>query len=462
MNKISNKDIIDLIEYKLKDTLFNLMYDILESPVEDVANPPEALKAIEGKIQQLYVNIIEYLDRPVNERKDFEKDINKLRDDIVNLAMDISKYISINDHLGNYIMKDYKLKEIEKIADQVPLNNSAIAHNLEHYLSHKEDNIETAFKKGEIMSALPLRMTRAKYNDYVSAAFKLMTKEIPSQFASATVNRLKDMFYTKDTEKMSKDFTLMAETINEIYNIEEFKEEEAEEYFSLLDDNHNTLVEAYEAISVLYYNSVYLDILNDFTIDFDFLFEDDFVVKDLYYSVCDCIRSGDFSLKENILDSLNNEIETRFDKFEKKEKEILDAIDKTPLDNISEDSKTAVNILNAINYYYNRTLDNEIMTAKGNENIDTLLDYINSVTENMSSAYRKFIKQRFLQHLPCPYSNEELVDYVHYSLSGTDDKNTILVACSDIFEIIDKDEDNKEHHHHNHHNHNCSCGHDHH
>lgn len=469
MNKLDNEKLISLVVYKLKDTLFNLMYDILDNPVNEIAIAPDSLKEFEEQIRQLYTEISNNLEQDISDRQGFVTRLNLLEAEIVKKAIAINRYTCANNQLGEYVLREMKLIEVSHIGEDIPLNNHAMVEKAEHYLSHLENNIEGMFAKGQLISALPLRMTKAKYRDYVKAGFNSMTNELPPEFAEASMERLKDMCFA-NTSDMSKDLPLMSQSIEEIYKLDtsNFNKENIEEYLNIIDDNINQLQNIYSCLGVLYNDITYMKILADFVIDEDFLFEDDFVLKDLYYSICNTITEKNDILVDTIIENVSNEIEERFEKSKELETEISEAISKLKdINDLDDNAKVSVQVNNAISNAYLKDIDQHIMLGMGKDKTvdelsDELCDYIDESVAELPSVRKKYIKQRFLQHIPCNMSDSEFIDYTHYALSGVNDRNILLMSCGDIFDITDKAE--HEHHHHDHHHEHdehCNCGHHH-
>ncbi len=471
MNKLDNTKLISLVTYKLKDTLFDLMYDIVENPVNEIANPPDKIKNFENKIRELYSQLADNFDKDISERNDFTNKLTELENEIISAAVDINKYTCANNQLGEYILREMKLIKISDFDERIPLNNSAVANNVEHYLSHLKNDMEGAFLKGELMAQLPLRMTKAKYRDYIKKGFYMMSQELSDGFVQSITERLKDMCYVDCIDKMNEDFPLMAQTIEEIYKlpVSEFNNENIEEYFNMIDDNVDLLQDIYICLGVLFNDITYMNILSDFVIDSDFMFEEDFVLKDLYYSICDCIRDNDDLLFETITDNLSTEIENRFEKFKGLEAEISKAVNEiSDINELDSSTKLSIDVNNAISNSYMKDIDKVIMSGTGNndksadELADELCDYIESAVSDLPLPRQKYIKQNFLQHIPCTMSNAEITDYTNYSLNGINDRTVNIMAYGDIFNVTEQIEDEDEHNHHHKHKHHhgdhCSCG----
>lgn len=79
-----------------------------------------------------------------------------------------------------------------------------------------------------------------------------------------------------------------------------------ESYIADVDDNVEALQSIYSLLSI-YYNDVnYLLILSNFAIDEDYLFQDEMLIKDFYYSVVDYIENKDDELADTVFLQVSN------------------------------------------------------------------------------------------------------------------------------------------------------------
>lgn len=463
----TSKKLVKLVEYKIKDTLLNLIYDLAENPTAKAGYiVPQSILNIKDKIENAYVEFENVVD--TTERDDFENQLKIIAKEIIDSGINVNKYVAYNEQLGEKLLKYYKLNDVRNVKTEIPLNNSAITEIVKGYLSTLPDSFEGKFAMSEIISSLPLRMTRKKYNDYVTKAIELLSKDLPKEFSNSCIDRLKDMFYADCENTFKSDFPLMYEKLKATEEtVSEINNEEITESLNDIDGNVEALHNIFALLSVYFNDVIYLQILSMFAVDSEFLFNDDMIAKDLYYSLKDIITTKDNSLLEEILDRVENEIGERFDLAKPIEEEIKDKLEKLTqdeYDNLPTDTITAINVSNTISQMFYNELDQQIMISKcSNDDFDQatkeLVDYINKKTENMTTNDKKFLKQSFLKHIPCPMTITELGDYCGYALDGVNDRNTSLVAYGNIFQITDEARKVIDEHHH--HDDNCNCGHDH-
>ncbi len=479
----TSKKLVKLVEYKIKDTLLNLIYDLAENPASKAGYIiPKSILSIKDKIEKAYVEFENVVD--TTERDDFEDQLKIITREIIASGININKYVAYNEQLGEKLLKYYKLNDVKNVKAEIPLNNSAINDIVKGYLSTLPDSFEGKFAMSEIIASFPIRMTREKYNDYVTKAVALLTKDLPKEFSNSCIDRLKDMFYADCEDSFKEDFSLMYEKLKATEETaSEINNEEITEALNDIDGNVEALHNIFALLSVYFNDVIYLQILSMFAVDSEFLFNDDMIAKDLYYSLKDVITTKDTSLLDEILGRVENEIGERFDLAKPIEDEIkgkLEKITKEEYNNLPADTITAINVSNTISEMFYNELDQQIMLSRSssedvNKVTKELVDYINDKTENMSTSDKKFLKQSFLKHLPCPMTITELGDYCGYSLDGINDRNTSLVTYGNIFQITDnaKAAANDHHHHddhcgcghdhhHEHHHDHCDCGHDHH
>lgn len=469
MGSIDNNKLMSLIVYKLKDTLFNLMYDICESPVDDVTNPPKFLNEIMDEIKQLYSQIMDLTQKDMSGRTGFNDRIIALNKRIIDTALFVNRCTCVNNQIGVKIVKKLRNTEATEISKDLPVNNGAVLENLSHFLTHLTDDIDGCFDKADVMAVLPIRMTKARYRDYVKNGYKAIARELSPEFAKASMDRLKDMFYS-DPEILKDDFPLMYDMIHEMYaSLDEINTEEAaNEYFSMVDDNNIMLTEIYECLGVFYNDVTYLNLISEFVVDDVLLFGDDMILKDLYYSICDCIRDNDYSLIPTILDRLNDEIEERYENSKGLESEIAKEVSEIKdISEFDEETRVSIFVNNSISRAYANDIDQQIMMgSEENRNVDELSDELCDYIENVAAYFdipkQKSIKQDFFRSIPCTMSDNEFMDYAAYCLSGINDKDTSIMCFMDIFEITKKVEE-REHGEHSHHHHgeNGCCGHNH-
>lgn len=470
-NPSMEKNLVKLVEYKIKDTLLNLIYDLSENSEQKIEYVvPNSIHEIKGKLEKAYAELDNVLE--TQDRNSYEKELSSLIKEITEAGINLNKYMAFNDQLGEKLLRAYKLDDIKNFDNNIPLNNSGLVDTVRGYLSTLPDNIESKFAMGELISVLPLRMTRERYMDYVAKGVSLLTEGLPAEFANSCIDRLKDMFYADCDIDFKADFPLMYEKLKSTAEtIDELDKDGITEALSDIDGNVDAIQDIYAILNMYFNDVIYLQILSMFAVDTEFLFNDDMILKDLYYSLRNVITTKDTSFIEDIFERAENEIEERFELSKPIEEELSEKIKSMTEEDykaLSDDTKTAINVNNTISEMFYRELDEHIMLLKDkNKSTDEmtgeLTEYVDKVTETMANSEKKFIKQNFLKNLPCPMSKDELAEYCAYALDGINDRALSLVTYGNIFQITDEAEKeiNEHEHHHHHHDHDCTCGHDH-
>ena len=456
MEKLEQK-LVKLIEYKQKDALLNLIYDLTELPEKEVEYKiPKRVLDLKDKIYSCYKKLEFALAQDIADRSEYNSQLVELSKEIVNMGVIINRYTCLNDQMGEYLVNEFKLKDVSNISDDVPLSNKSVVSAAAHFASHQDcSTIEGKFAISNIMANLPIRMTKDKFSDYVTKGLGILIDNLPPTFAKACSDRLKDMFYVP-VDSIKEDFPMMYEKISAVYALdtEAATKEDFESYIADVDDNVEALQSIYSLLSI-YYNDVnYLLILSNFAIDEDYLFQDEMLIKDFYYSVVDYIENKDDELADTVFLQVSNEIESRFEDSKPLEEEINNLMDGiTDWDNLSDELKTTISVNNAVSNRFYRELEEEIMTPQDLEKEYTTEElandvntYIADICAELPKTKEKFLKQKFLKNIPCPMTQEEFVDYATYALDGVNDKLVSLVAYGNIFEIVDALE-KQEHEH---------------
>lgn len=467
----TEKKLVKLVEYKIKDTLLNLIYDIAENPSSKAEYIiPQSVLKIKDRLEKAYINLENVLDTTT--RDEFEAELSSIIKEIISCGLNVNKYVSYNEQLGEKLLKAFKLYDVKNVDNNIPLNNSALVDTVRGYVSTLPDTFEGKFAMSDLISLFPLRMTRERYADYVTKGVEILTNDLPKEFANSCIDRLKDMFYADCQEDFKKDFPLMCEKLlTTKETLEELDKEGITDALNDIDNNVEAIHSIYALLGVYFNDVIYLQVLSMFAVDSEFLFNDDMILKDLYFTLKDVIVTKDTSFLDDILERTENEIGERFDLSKPLEEEIsekLESITEEDYKSLSLDTKTAINVNNTISEMFYSELDQQLMLSRGTSDetekmTAELIDYINNVTGDMPNSDKKLLKQNFLKNIPCPMTKEELCEYCAYSLDGINDRALSLITYGNIFQLTDEamkamSEHNHEHHHHDH---NCSCGHDH-
>ncbi len=503
---------MELIQLKLKDTMLNLAYDMcdlhLSTPETEI--PAEIGTQID-KVKAYAQKLTEILSKDLSEREDYITELKTLRSEYAQTCMGVFLYVSLLNSAGSYGMWQYKCR----CAEQMPAENYGfIEHSTRDYIDDfiacAESDSQKHFNMSKIISLVPLRMPRERFNDLVAAGLKEIIKDTNLSNAKLAVKMLKTGYYPISAEEYGKALPEIKAAAEELYArpLDKLTGEELESYLGEIDTAMNTLEELADYLNIAYNDINYLIALSSFCIDEEYLTDDDMLLKDVLYSCKDMLESGDYDLYADALsEKAADTIEERFNDLREKDNKLSEYVNRyIDTDNMSEQAMNIIRTYVNIQMLYTLELADEI--TKYDESDDTpvdenaakelteeLISFLSSVPESISAAKNKFLRKEFLASLPVIMSEADFNAYLDYALEPLRGKSSGIAAITDICDMLmaegiipdeydDEDEEHEcscgHHHHHDHshshdhshlhvvhdhdhdHEHHCNCGHHHH
>jgi hypothetical protein len=448
---------MELIVYKLRDTLLNLINDITEgTDTEGDFEIPAEIKNLQKRLYDYASKIDEMLEKPLDERNDFIDGVAKLRKDIEELALATSAYMRSCEQMGDYMLERSKFADVKDIPGELPPDNIRIKSDISEFLNSIKKPDLLSEVKSKLISAVPMRMPRNDFAEYVQKSLQTYFDGLTLGFVDNSLPHLKALLCARKTDYFGKYFKNITDRINEVFalKLEKLKPEDYNDYLDDADYCINTLSNAYNILGIYFCDANYLLLLASFAVDYDFMFENDFVLKDLYFGMRAIVENSDNALpKEDVNNAAVKEIEERYDQYKNMDKQVkkyLSSLTADEIANLEPEVATVVNAYMLIDTQFKMQLDFEIMgeynkadeqSATKEELAAKCADVTKALTEliaDMPIKDQKFIKQKFLSAIPCPLDNRELLDYIGYSLDGINDKTGKWVAYGNIFEIFDK------------------------
>ena len=87
----TEKKLVQLVEYKIKDTLLNLIYDLAENPAKKADYiVPQSVLDIKDRLEKAYTDIENILE--TTERQAFEEELSSITKEIISCAINVNKY----------------------------------------------------------------------------------------------------------------------------------------------------------------------------------------------------------------------------------------------------------------------------------------------------------------------------------------------------------------------------------
>lgn len=470
---------LKLIPLSLKCCTLNLIYDTCEIHSSNETDKiPSEIEQIKNDILFLIKDLQNQLKQPMDNRKSYVNKINETRNSLVKIAHTVYMYISFANQTGRLASRYHKLKQLER-AENHSFNLNLLMHDCENYINKEDESFTNKFNMGRLIANFPIKLTKAKYSDYINKSCILMFENLPKEFTDKSIELLKDKFAPFKTNDYGKYYPDYSNKIMEMFN-SNFAEMEENEINEILDSLDEILKE-FDKITYkirMYYNDLnYILNIALFCVDSEYLFDKDFVFRDLYYSACNIIENKNReSIIEDVIKLSSAMTEKVINEISPLAAEFYGTVDKIEPDSISEDTEICINTFIIIDNNYKRELteefgnygeekgipaDKEYILLKASE----LNEFIDTSLNNFDNYKKKYLKQIFLENIPCPMENNEYIDYLYMIMKDNEKTAAGLLAISDVFTFFEDNgfntKGNHHHHHHHEHGHDCGCGHHH-
>ena len=330
------------------------------------------------------------------------------------------------------IITDYYQLKVAKTYPDKPLDNKTVLEEIYKLLEDEEETKTLEENGGLLMSIVNCSMTKDNYREYIYRGLNILFQEATEKMIDSTINTLKFNFAPFKYLENSKEKNTLINIFNKKYD-----EIEENELLKLLETLDN-IGEAYSSkigdIGAIY--GCFMDILAiyNFAVDTDYIFKDDFILKDMYYYTCEMIENKDYSMYENIEENIENKYEEILNNVIKNDKKIKKQIYKKPYDEYSDALKVCIALEDYSNLNFEKNIlfksscnNNNMATQKFlDEKIEEFLSFIDNL--DVSNTMLKRLKQQFFFYIPCPLGLNALKIYFKNALEGLKTETTILVG----------------------------------
>jgi hypothetical protein len=494
---------MQLIQLKLKDIMLNLAIDMCDLHMSRKDLPlslPSEIDAVIEEIQGRTKVIIQTLETDLSERDDYVRSLTELRAKYTKLCAPVYTYITQLNQAGSYAMWNYKCKS----AEEMPVANYLeIERNIKgfvtDYIEEAESLPEKHYRMSSIISLIPLRMTRERYNDIVREGVLKSLEEATKSEIELAVNMFKTAYCPVLSDGYGTVLPEMKERLTELCgrNTDTLDKEALETYLGEVDSAMADLEEITDYLNIAYNDINYLIALASFCIDNEYLIGDDVLLGDVAYSCRDMLTGGDYDMyAEPLIEKAEDEVEERFAKLRELENQLNEYLTKHPEATDNDEQLhnivgtyvhiTTLYLMELEHEYTNDMYSNDETPADSeyvNTKVEEVISFIANAPESISVSRNKFVRRSFLQPLPAVMEDTDFYNYVEYALEPLRNKPAGVATITDICNLLvsygiipdpdddyDEDEcgcghdhhDHHDHHHNHHHDHNCGCGHDHH
>lgn len=477
---------LHLIPLEIKNSLLNLIYDI-----SYLSEKSEKIQAIE-EINKIHDKILTFTSELNNQlklkdRKNYIYEVVNTKNKICDMAYSIYSYLSFASNIYNELMLYYKLISI-KNQKKIDIDNKKLLNSCCIFFENRENKFSDKFSISRIMASIPPKLSKERFKDYITRSMLIMYKNIPVEFAERSCNLLKERIIPFKSSNYGKYLNDISNSLTEIYNkpIETMTEKELDENINTIEQIDKYLSDVIEIINILYNDINYLFNISSFCIDDIYLFEDDFILKDLYFSTNDMIKSRDFeTFHEKILSESENRIEELSETLAEIEENYYELIKNTSdelIESFSDETAICINTYLTLNNNFNSELCDEISginlsdkskniisKEKIEETASEFFEFILVALKDAGIIRAKYLKRCIFEYIPCPFEEKEFIDYIEYSLNCLGNSDSYFLTVLDILDIIESEDTETNHthlknyncSHEHHHEHNCSCNHHH-
>lgn len=458
---------INYIKDKLSLNILNNVYEIgayfNDNSYEDMEN---SIKVIRDKLPKYFYDIKNVISLDFEKRESF---INNIKEDIKNieeLTLPLIATLKFSDLLVSIISDYYQIK-VAKIDKDNKFEPNTVLTQVYKLLENEEKNNTLEENGGLLLSIINCSMTKENYKEYITRSLNILFEQATEKMVDATIETLKfkfaPFFYLEESEEKQQ--------LLNIFN---------KKYDSLEEDELLETLETLDKIGQKYSNKIgdigaiygcFMDILAiyNFAIDTDYLFKDDFILKDMYYYTCEMIENKDFSMYENIENNIENKYEEILQKIATNEKIIKKQVYKKSYDDYTDAIKVCVSLddYSSLNFEKNVLFKSQcnntnIATQQFiSEKIEEFLTFINNL--NIDNIIAKKLKQQFFFYIPCPLGLNSLKIYFKNAFEGLKEETGLLVAYKFLALANPQafEESMELEHHHHHHCCDENCNHSH-
>lgn len=423
---------INYIKDKLYLNILNNIYEIgayfADDSYEDMQ---EDIKNIRNKLPDYFYNIKNVISQDFEDRKTFINDITKDIESLENLTLPLIATLKFADLLVSIISDYYQIK-IVKIEKDTKFEPQTVLQEIYKLLDNEERNNTLEQNGGLLLSIVNCSMTKDNYKEYTNRSLNILFQEATERMVDATIETLKFKFAPFNYLGEVEEKETLLNILNKKY--EDMEEEELLHTLETLDNIGQKYSSKIGDIGAVY--GCFMDILAiyNFAIDTDYLFKDDFILKDMYYYTCEMIENKDYSMYENIENNIESKYEEILQNVVKNEKIIKKQVYKKPYEEYTDAIKVCVSLddYSSLNFEKNilfksKCNNHNIATQDFiNQKIEEFLTFINSL--NVDNKIFKKLKQQFFFYVPCPLGLNALKIYFKNALNGLKDETGLLVT----------------------------------
>ncbi|HHX59736.1 MAG TPA: hypothetical protein GX707_03200 [Epulopiscium sp.] len=391
----------------------------------------------------------------------------------------INAYSRELNHISTLLENKFHLKTT-KFQDIEGINYHQFVHEGLDFIALSKTEEEKIYKKREILRALPMRMTKNSFVDYVKQSLKKIAPNPLDQDNTIFSSVFKQMFDGRLTQDYGVTFHDVAMAIEDLRDQSEtdLTGDAIEEMFDDIYLLKDTIEELYSIIKMLHNTISFLcTLLILDSLDFDVLSNEHVAFKDLFFTT-KALMTGethgeDYSIMvETLPDRFADVFDETNENYVKSTEKFYKNLEKGSFPQTEETLKL-IKVFSLIQFYLTLNIEDafsfdeltDLSTPLSTSIIEDATKFLAQELNTLKPAERKLRMQYLISMLPFTMDTQEFATYFDSSLEGTSNeiqKAYVLAKISSFMESLgyfDALESTSNHsHHHDHHHHDDDCG----
>lgn len=478
------KDLTDLIKSDLKFNLLNLIYDNVSILLDkDEYNYTSEITDIKDEIYNIIINLNSILNNSIKNRDEYINKIKNLKNKLSLFYESINLYKNFSNLIIHFFTEQSMIKKLHEKENITNFDFKNIITDIYNYIyNNGKDDFYAKYEKGNLLSLVPLRMTKNKYREVITNAFIETFIGLRESFVDKRIYVLKQVMSPFSHDDYGKYFPLIKDKLDDMWKTD-YINMTKNELNKLIENCYDTRDEIEKIIDTasMYYNHLnYIENILLFCVDNDYLYEDDILFKDIYYTTCNIIKDkSNIVFADKILNDTEKRIDLTLNEINRLEKTFYKIAENKNSYDFPEKLNKYIKIETAIKTNFNNDIKDTFLYINS-ENKDKLTDekyikskadeflsYIENSLYNIEKDKRKHIKNIIFSYLCSPFKDNDLIDYIAFTIEKTNDNALKYITYVNIVNFLHKKNTNKntcenetcqchEHkHEHEHHCHHC-------
>lgn len=392
----------------------------------------------------------------------------------------INAYSRELNHISTSLESDFHLKTTN-LKDIEGIDYHQFIHEGLDFIDKSKTEKEKAYKIKEVLRALPMRMTKNSFVDYVSHSLPKIAPNALDKDGSLFLSIFKQLFDGRLDDDYGLAFTDIAVAIEELRD--ESQTDLTGEYIEgMFDDIYllkDTIEELFAMITMLHHMISYLSTLLILdSLNFDILSNEHVAFKDLFFTIRALIKGETHGEDYNIIvETLPDRLEDVLNEIQENDvassKAFYHKIEKGSFPQTEETLKL-IKVYSLIRVYLMLSVEDAFAfnNAAGPSAqlplsiISSATDFLTQELSKLKPSERKLRMQYLISMLPCTMETQAFAEYFNSAIEGTASeiqKAYVLAKISNFMDgtgYFDSLESTPEpHHQHHDHEHGPDCNH---